>query len=81
MAFSVEKMSHLYLQQLVRLHRVPISIVMDRDSQFTASFWESLQDAMGTSLSLDSAFHPQIERVNQVMEDMLRACVLKFKGS
>ena len=55
------------------------------DLRFTAEFWRSLQAALGTSLNLSSAFHPQTdgqtERVNQVMEDMLRACVLNFESS
>ena len=42
MSYSVEKLSRLYLQQVVRLHGVPVSIVSDCDSRFTAGFWESL---------------------------------------
>ena len=85
MTYPVEKMSRLYLQYIVRLHGVPVSIVSDRDSRFMSEFWRSLQKAMGTSLSLSSAFHPQTdgqtERVNQVMEDMLRACVIDFEST
>ena len=85
MSYSVEKLSRLYLQQVVRLHGVPVSIVSDRDSRFTAGFWESLQTALGTSLRLSSAFHPQpdgkTERTNQVIEDMFRACALYFECS
>lgn len=58
---------------------------MDRDARFTSKFWNIFQKAIGTTLDMGTAFHPQTdgqtERVNQVMEDMLRACILDFKGS
>ena len=64
------------------LHGVPLEISSDRGSLFTSRFWESFQQAMGTRLSFSIAFHPQsqgqVERVNQVLEDMLRACVISF---
>ena len=48
-------------------------------------FWKSFQKAMGTRLTMSTAFHPQIdgqlERTIQVLEDMLQACVLDHKGS
>ena len=64
------------------LHGVPLEINSDRGSIFTSRFWESFQNAMGTHLSFSTAFHPQssgqVERVNQILEDMLRACVISF---
>ena len=83
MTYSVERLSQLYIQQIVRLYGVPISIISDCDSRFTAEFWESFQTALGTSLRRSSTFHPQTdgqtERTNQVMEDMLRACVIDLR--
>ena len=63
----------LYIQEIVRLHGVPVSIVSDRDPRFTAHFWKSFQKAMGTRLTMSTAFHPQTdgqsERTIQVLED------------
>ena len=68
----------------LRLHGVPVSIVSDRDARFTSLFFKGFQKAMGTKLDMSTAFHPQTdgqtERMNQVMEEMFRACVLDFKG-
>jgi transposase InsO family protein len=59
--------------------------VSDRGVQFTPHFWEKLHKGLGTSLICSTAYHPQIdgqtERVNVVLEDMLRAFVLSSKGS
>ena len=62
-----------------------MSIVSDRDPRFTTHFWKSFQNAMGTQLTLSTAFHPQtdgqLERTIQILEDMLRACVIGHRGS
>jgi len=36
--YSLEKLTELYIQEIVRLHRVPESIVSDRDPHFTSRF-------------------------------------------
>ena len=82
---SLEKLAQLYVDEIVRLHGVPVSIVSDRDPRFTSRFWPSLQIALGTRLYFSTTFHPQTdgqsERTIQTLEDMLRACVMEFKGS
>jgi hypothetical protein len=56
--------------------------VSNRGTSFTSIFWMSLQQAMGTKLDFSTTYQPQsdgqIERVNKVLEDLLRACVLTF---
>ena len=83
--FSLDRLAKLYINEIVRLHGVPISIVSDQDLKFTSRFWPKLQNALGTTLHFSTAFHPQTdgqsERTIQTLEDMLRACVLDFKGS
>ncbi|GKB83893.1 putative reverse transcriptase domain-containing protein, partial [Tanacetum coccineum] len=78
-------LARLYLNEIVARHGVPISIISDRDSRFTSRFWQSMQEALGTHLDMSTAYHPQTdgqsEHTIQTLEDMLRACVLDFRGS
>lgn len=77
---STEVLSHMYLQEVVRLHGVPVEIISDRDAQFILHYWNSLQEALGTKLGMSSAFHRQIdsqsERITKILDDMLRAYML-----
>ena len=73
------------MKEVVRLYGVPISIVSDQDPRSTSHFWKSLQKSLGTQLHFSTAFHPQTdgqsERTIQTLEDMMRACVLEFRGN
>ena len=73
------------MKEIVRLHGVSLSIVLDRDPRFTSRFWKELQSALSTRLNFSTTFHPQtygqLERLIQVLEDMLRGCVMEFLGS
>ncbi|GKA19564.1 putative reverse transcriptase domain-containing protein [Tanacetum coccineum] len=75
----------LYLNEIVAIHGVPISIISDRDSRFTSRFWQSMQEALGTRLDISTAYHPQTDGQSectiQTLKYMLRACVLDFGGS
>ena len=58
MTFTLEEFYRLYIREIVRLHGVLVSIVLDKDPIFKAHFWKSFQKAMGTQLSLSTTFHP-----------------------
>jgi len=79
------KYADFYLAEIVKLHGIPKTIISDRGPQFTAHFWERMHKSLGTSLIRSTAYHPQTSRqteeLNQVREDMLRACVLSSRGS
>ena len=47
MTFTLEEFFRLYIQEIVRLHGVPVSIISERDPRFTTHFWKSFQKAMG----------------------------------
>ncbi|GJY33436.1 putative reverse transcriptase domain-containing protein [Tanacetum coccineum] len=69
------------LSQVAR-HGIPALIICDRDGRFTSNFWRSFQKALGTDISISTAYHPetdgQSERTIQTLEEMLRACVIDF---
>ncbi|GJZ21346.1 reverse transcriptase domain-containing protein [Tanacetum coccineum] len=79
---SMETLTRLYIKEIVSRHGVPISIISDRDSHFTSSIWQSLQNALGTQLDMSTTYQPktdgQSERTIQTLEDMLRACAIDF---
>ncbi|GJY99348.1 putative reverse transcriptase domain-containing protein [Tanacetum coccineum] len=78
----LDKLARLYLNRIVARHGIPASIICDRDGRFTSNFWKSFQKALGTDVSMSTAYHPetdgQSERTIQTLEDMLRACVIDF---
>jgi len=80
--YSSHQYAEIYMARIVSLHGVPKTIISDRGSQFVAHFWEQLHASLGTQFIRSSACHPQtdgqIERINQILEDMLRACVLSY---
>jgi hypothetical protein len=69
------------MSRKVSLHGVPKKIVSNRGTQFTSMFWERLHETLDTQLRFSSAYHPQTDcqtkRVNQILEDMLRAYALQ----
>jgi transposase InsO family protein len=79
------KLAELYMSIIMCLHGVPKKIMSDRGSQFTSKFWEKLHESMDTRLNFGSAYYPQTdgqtERTNQILEDMLRVCALKYGKS
>jgi hypothetical protein len=83
--YSGAKLAELYMSRIVCLHGVPKKIVSDRGFQFTSMFWEKLHESMDTKLNFSLAYHPQtdgqMERTNQILENMLRAFVLKYGKS
>jgi hypothetical protein len=80
--YPVLTYAELYIARILSLHDIPKTIVSNRGPQFVSKFWEELHKSLGTKLLHSSAYHPQTsgqtERVNQILEDMLRACVLEF---
>ncbi|GKE70834.1 putative reverse transcriptase domain-containing protein, partial [Tanacetum coccineum] len=67
--YKIERLSRLYLNEIVARYDVPISIISDCDSQFTLRFWQSMQEALGTrwdvhlplvELSYNNSYHSSV---------------------
>ncbi|GJW73260.1 putative reverse transcriptase domain-containing protein [Tanacetum coccineum] len=50
--YKMDRLARLYLNKIVARHKVPISIISDRDSRFASRFWQSMQMALGTRLDM-----------------------------
>ncbi|GJW59074.1 putative reverse transcriptase domain-containing protein [Tanacetum coccineum] len=68
----LDKLARLYLNRIVARYGIPASIICDRDGRFTSNFWRSFQKALGTDISMSTAYHPetdgQSERTIQTLE-------------
>uniref|UniRef100_H3GQN4 Integrase catalytic domain-containing protein n=1 Tax=Phytophthora ramorum TaxID=164328 RepID=H3GQN4_PHYRM len=69
--------AQLFVDNVFRHHGLPEAFVSDRDQRFVSHFWTHLFRLLGTRLDMSTADHPQTdgqtERVNRVLEDVLRS--------
>jgi len=73
---SAEGLARLFRDNVWKLHGLPESIISDRGPQFAAGLMRELNEMLGIKSKLSTAFHPQIdrqtERINQELEQYLR---------
>ena len=81
---TAETIAKIFIVLIFRHHGLPESIVSDRDPRFTSAFWAELFQLLGTRLLMSTAAHPetdgQTERVNRVLEDVLRSYATSFSS-
>ncbi|CAI5703327.1 unnamed protein product [Peronospora effusa] len=81
---TAETTAKIFIDLIFRHHGLPESIVSDRDPRFTSAFWAELFQLLGTRLLMSTAAHPetdgQTERVNRVLEDVLRSYATSFSS-
>nr|GEY59077.1 reverse transcriptase domain-containing protein [Tanacetum cinerariifolium] len=59
--FKIERLTRLYLKEIICKYEVPVSIISDQDPRFASRFWKSLQKSLGTNLDMSTAYHPETD--------------------
>jgi hypothetical protein len=77
---TADNITKNFMKEIARLHGIPRTIVSERDTKFTSNFLRGFFKGFGTNLNFSMAYHPQTygqtERVNKIIEDMLRMYVM-----
>ncbi|GJS10520.1 putative reverse transcriptase domain-containing protein [Tanacetum coccineum] len=50
---SMERLTRLYMKEVVTRYGKSVSIICDHDGRFTSNFWRSFQKALGTELDMN----------------------------
>ncbi|XP_061960644.1 uncharacterized protein LOC133681574 [Populus nigra] len=78
--FTAKIMADKFVDGIIKLHGMSISIISDCDPIFVSKFWQEFFKLSGTKLKLSSAYHPQndgqTEVVNRCVEQYLRCFAL-----
>ena len=76
-SYSAEYYAKLCIEEFVRHHEVPLSIISDRGTHFTTTFFKAFEIGLGKSVKLSATFHNQmdseVKHTIKTLEDMLRA--------
>lgn len=82
MDYHSQQLAMIYTNEIVRLHEVPLSIILDRVTQFTSMLQGKLHEVLRSQLLFSIAFHQQIdgelEKIIEMLKDMLKAYVIDF---
>ena len=81
--FLASDVAHVVIRDVVRVHGAPKKIVSDKDVKFTSKLWKELFVGLGIELAFSTTYHlqtdGQIERVNRILEDLLRMYVMHLQ--
>uniref|UniRef100_A0A2N9GX58 Integrase catalytic domain-containing protein n=1 Tax=Fagus sylvatica TaxID=28930 RepID=A0A2N9GX58_FAGSY len=68
---AIREEQQVFFENIFKLHGMPRTIVCDRDVTFTSGFWTELFRLNGTSFNFSSAYHPQTNGQNEVVNHTL----------
>lgn len=78
--FTAATMAKAFVENIVHLHGIPISIISDQDKVFISSFWRTLHQLQGTKLCMSSSYHPQTDGQTEVVNRSLEQYLRCFAG-
>ena len=53
--------ARVFVMKILRLHGMPKILVSDRDVKFTSHLWRAFFEVVGTTLSMSTSYHPEID--------------------
>ncbi|MDP1546978.1 MAG: reverse transcriptase domain-containing protein [Anaerolineales bacterium] len=75
--YNARNVAHMLIENVIRLHGIPQTIISDRDKVLTSEFWQEIAKYLGFKPHMTTARHPeadgQTERTNQTLEQFIRS--------
>ena len=72
--------ANFYFKEIVMLHGIPKTMVLDRDSKFLSHFWRTLWRKLGTSLNCCISYLPQMDGQTKVIHKSLGNLLRSYNG-
>ena len=73
--YSAEDYARIFIDEIVCLHGIPLSIISDRGAQFTSRFWRLFQKGLGNKVKLSTGFIPKWIFKRSILFNPFRICL------